>query len=40
MKVVYEHCCCDHLHRDLAEFNFRLRRSALSYEDAERALAP
>jgi hypothetical protein len=39
MKGVYQHCDEKHLHRYLAEFNFRYNnRSALGVEDAERAL--
>jgi hypothetical protein len=38
MKGVYQHCSSDHLHRDLAEFDFRYNnRTALGVEDAERA---
>jgi hypothetical protein len=38
MKGVYQHCSEKHLHRYLAEFDFRYnRRSALGVEDIERA---
>jgi hypothetical protein len=38
MNGTYQHCSSDHLHRYLAEFDFRYNnRSALSIEDAERA---
>jgi hypothetical protein len=38
MKGVYQHCGEKHLHRYLAEFDFRYnRRSALGIEDQERA---
>lgn len=38
MVGVYQHCGEAHLHRYLAEFDFRRnRRSALGIEDAERA---
>ena len=38
MKGVYQHCAEKHLHRYLAEFDFRYsNRSALGVEDAERA---
>jgi hypothetical protein len=38
MKGVYQHCSEQHLHRYLAEFDFRYsNRSALGIEDAERA---
>lgn len=38
MKGVYEHCSEKHLHRYLAEFDFRYsNRSALGVEDQERA---
>jgi len=37
MRGVYQHCSEQHLHRYLAEFDFRYnRRSALGIEDAER----
>ena len=37
MKGVYQHCGEKHLHRYLAEFDFRYsNRSALGIEDAER----
>lgn len=43
MKGVYQHCGVKHLHRDLAEFDFRYnRRTALGVDErdrAERALA-
>lgn len=39
MKAVYQHCGQKHLHRYLAEFNFRYNlRSGLGGTDAERAL--
>ena len=38
MKGIYQHCAEHHLHRYLAEFDFRYsNRSALGIEDAERA---
>jgi hypothetical protein len=38
MKGVYQHCSEKHLHRYLAEFDFRYsNRSKLGIEDAERA---
>ena len=38
MKGVYQHCGEKHLHRYLAEFDFRYsNRSALGVEDRERA---
>lgn len=38
MKGVYQHCREKHLHRYLAEYDFRYNhRSALGYEDGERA---
>jgi hypothetical protein len=38
MKGVYQHCSEKHLHRYIAEFDFRhSNRSALGVEDAERA---
>jgi len=38
MKGVYQHCAKKHLHRYVAEFDFRYsNRSALGVEDAERA---
>ncbi|MPY74601.1 MAG: IS1595 family transposase [Alphaproteobacteria bacterium] len=38
MKGVYQHCSEEHLHRYLAEFDFRYsERAALGVEDAERA---
>lgn len=38
MKGVYQHCAKKHLHRYLAEFNFRYNnRTALGVDDAERA---
>jgi len=38
MKGVYQHCSEKHLHRYLAEFDFRYsNRSGLGVEDAERA---
>jgi len=37
MKGVYQHCSEKHLHRYLAEFDFRYNnRSAMGVEDAER----
>jgi hypothetical protein len=37
MKGVYQHCAEKHLHRYVAEFDFRhSNRSALGIEDAER----
>jgi hypothetical protein len=37
MKGVYQHCSEKHLHRYLAEFDFRYNnRSALGVEDADR----
>ena len=37
MRGVYQHCCEKHLHRYLAEFDFRYsNRSALGIEDTER----
>jgi len=38
MIGVYQHCGQTHLHRDLAEFDFRYNRhAALKVSDAERA---
>ena len=38
MRGVYQHCGHNHLHRYLAEFDFRYNtRKALGVEDAERA---
>ena len=38
MKGVYQHCSEKHLHRYLAEFDFRYsNRVALGVDDAERA---
>ncbi len=38
MKGIYQHCAEKHLHRYLAEFDFRYsNRSALGVEDEERA---
>lgn len=38
MKGVYQHCAHNHLHRYLAEFDFRYNnRKALGVEDGERA---
>jgi ISXO2-like transposase domain len=38
MKGVYQHCSEKHLHRYLAEFDFRYNaRSALGIEDQERS---
>ena len=40
MKGVYQHCAEKHLHRYVAEFEFRYNnRSALGCEDAERSIA-
>lgn len=40
MKGTYQHCSKKHLHRYLAEFDFRYnRRSAVGIEDGERAVA-
>ena len=40
MRGVYQHCAEKHLHRYLAEFDFRYHnRSALGVEDAARASA-
>jgi hypothetical protein len=40
MKGVYQHCSEKHLHRYLAEFDFRYNhRSALGVEDVERTTA-
>ena len=40
MKGIYQHCSERHLHRYVAEFDFRYNnRSALGVEDAERATA-
>jgi hypothetical protein len=39
MKGVYQHCSKHHLHRYLAEFDFRYNfRVKNSYDDSERAL--
>lgn len=39
MKGIYQHCSAKHLHRYLAEFDFRYsNRSALGCEDQERAM--
>jgi transposase-like protein len=39
MIGTYQHCSSDHLHRYLAEFDFRYNnRSALGIEDADRAI--
>ena len=39
MKGVYQHCSEKHLHRYLAEFDFRYNnRTALGVEDVERAV--
>ena len=41
MRGTYQHCKEKHLHRYLAEFDFRYNnRSALSVEDKERATKP
>jgi hypothetical protein len=38
MKGIYQHCTPKHLHRYLAEFDFRYsNRVALGYNDADRA---
>ncbi len=38
MKGVYQHCAHNHLHRYVAEFDFRYNnRKALGVEDSERA---
>jgi hypothetical protein len=38
MKGVYQHCAEKHLHRYLAEFDFRYsNRAACGFNDAERA---
>ena len=38
MKGIYQHCGKQHLHRYLAEFDFRYNnRAALGFNDAERA---
>lgn len=38
MRIIYQHCAEKHLHRYLAEFDFRYnRRTALKVSDAERA---
>ena len=38
MKGVYQHCAHNHLHRYVAEFDFRYNnRKALGVEDAQRA---
>ena len=38
MKGVYQHCAKKHLHRYLAEFDFRYsNRAACGYSDGERA---
>ena len=38
MKGVYQHCQKEHLHRYLAEFDFRYsNRVALGYNDSDRA---
>jgi len=40
MKGVYQHCREDHLHRYLAEFDFRYNhRTKLGVNDTERAAA-
>lgn len=40
MRGVYQHCAEKHLHRYLAEFDFRYNyRASLGYNDAERTLA-
>jgi hypothetical protein len=40
MKGVYQHCAEKHLHRYLAEFDFRYNnRTALGVNDKERAAA-
>ena len=41
MRGVYQHCAKKHLHRYLAEFDFRYsNRIALGYNDADRADTP
>jgi len=38
MKGIYQHCSEDHLHRYLAEFDFRYNyRQKLGYNDTDRA---
>ena len=38
MRVVYQHCAPKHLHRYVAEFDFRYsERAALGVDDAKRA---
>ena len=37
MKGVYQHCSEAHLHRYLAEFDFRYARAALEIDDVSRA---
>lgn len=40
MRGIYQHCGSQHLHRYLAEFDFRYsNRQALGYNDADRAIA-
>jgi len=40
MKGVYQHCGKQHLHRYVAEFEFRYnQRSRLGFSDGERAIA-
>jgi ISXO2-like transposase domain len=40
MRGVYQHCAEKHLHRYLAEFDFRYSyRASLGYNDAERTIA-
>jgi hypothetical protein len=40
MKGVYQHCAEKHLHRYLAEFEFRYNhRTALGVSDAQRTMA-
>ena len=40
MRGVYQHCAEKHLHRYLAEFDFRYNyRASLGYNDAERTIA-
>lgn len=40
MKGVYQHCGEDHLHRYLAEFEFRYNnRVALGFNDTDRSIA-
>jgi hypothetical protein len=36
MKGIYQHCAEKHLHRYVAEFDFRYNRTALGVEDRAR----